>query len=91
MTDSERLAVAYHEAVRALAARAKLAGITDPEPWAREFIDALRRQGWRPFMPRTNLPATPRNPAEPPHEQLAEVRALLRASRPSQPETQEPA
>jgi len=91
MTTSERLATAYEEAVRALATRAAKAGVTDAESFAREFIAALHGQGWRAYAPVTALPPRPAVGAEPPHEQLAEVRALLRASRPSQPETQEPA
>lgn len=91
MTTSERLAVAYEDAVKALTARAQAAGVADPESFAREFVTALHGNGWRPYAPVTALPRATGRPAEPPHEQLAEVRALLRASRPSQPETQEPA
>jgi len=90
MTSAERVAVAVEDAVRALATRARLAGVPEPEAWAREYVLALRRQGWGPFHPPT-APPPPGRAAEPPHEQLAEVRALLRASRTTNPETQEPA
>lgn len=91
MSTAERLATAYEEAVRALTARATTAGVTDPEGFAREFIAALHGQGWRAYAPVTALPPRTAPAAEPPHEQLAEVRAMLRASRPTNPDTQEPA
>lgn len=58
-SDPHRLAVAFEEAVKALQTRAKLAGVTDPETFAREFVEAMRHQGWRPFAPVTALPPKP--------------------------------
>jgi hypothetical protein len=84
MTSPERLAVAVEEAVRALETRAKLARVTNPDEFAREFIDALRRQGWRPFAPVTALPGDHARPAAPPSELLSETRALIRAARPQE-------
>lgn len=86
MTTPERLAVAHEEAVRALTVRAQLAGVTDPDHFAREFIDALHGQGWRPFAPVTALPSRPANPVPPPTALLDQTRAVLRAARPAEPE-----
>ena len=59
MTTSERLAVAYEEAVHALAHRAQLAGVAEPEGFARAFMAALHGRGWRAYAPVTALPKPP--------------------------------
>jgi hypothetical protein len=79
--DPHRLAVAHEEAVRALEARAKLAGVTDPDHFAREFIDALRHQGWRPLAPVTALPPRPNVVHLPDPAEIAVLRARLREAR----------
>lgn len=88
MTDPHRLAAAIEEAKSALAARARTAGVADPEGFAHEFVMALRHQGWRPFAPSTALPPVGRwVPA--PHELIEQTRAHLRANRPTDPNTSE--
>lgn len=77
MTTTERLAQAHLEAVLALADRARRAGVPDPDEFAKEFLDALHRQGWRAYAPVTALPAPPRHPVPPPTDELAALRERM--------------
>jgi hypothetical protein len=58
------------------------ADYADAEPFAAEFMAALHGRGWRPTEARLipiGHPGRPGSGAEPPHEQLADVRAQLDA------------
>lgn len=87
MTDPHRLAAAIEEAKSALTARARTAGVADPEGFAHEFVMALRHQGWGPWAPVTRLPATPARWVPAPHDLIEQTRAHLRANRPTDGET----
>ena len=85
MNDPHRLAVAVEEAVTALTHRAKLAGIPNADDWAREYVDALRHRGWRPWAVPTVLPRDHTRPADPSRvtAMADEVRSVIRQKRAS--------
>jgi hypothetical protein len=87
MNDPHRLAVEVEAAVTALMHRAKLAGIPNAEDWAREYVDALRHRGWRPWAVPTVLPRDHTRPADPARvaDLAADARAVIRATRQTQP------